>query len=60
MDASERSYLRKEISRLRSRQADKKGILTRLDPQKDKRQIQEIINEIAGFEGEIASMEMKL
>jgi hypothetical protein len=34
--------------------------LVRLDPEKDERRIQSLINEISGIEEEIASIEMKL
>lgn len=60
MDQRERDQMRREIARLRSRQADKRAILTRLDVTKDKRQIDELVAQIAGLEGEITSIEMKL
>jgi hypothetical protein len=60
VDQREREQMRREIARLRSRQADKKAILTRLDVKKDERQIKGLLAEIAGLEGEIASIERKL
>lgn len=55
-----RDDISRDIRRLRARQLDKKSILTRLDPKRDSRQAQGLINEIAGLEGEIASQERKL
>ncbi len=52
--------MRREIARLRSSQAAKKSILTRLDVEKDEKQIRELVALIAGLEGEITSIEMKL
>jgi len=60
MDDRERDYLRRDVARMKNEQANKKAILTRLDPKKDKKQAQELINQIAGLEGEIASIETKL
>lgn len=64
MDEQQRRRVRDDISRdirrLRARQLDKKSLLTRLDPERDSRQAQGLINEIAGLEGEIASQERKL
>lgn len=60
MDQRERDQMRREIARLRSSQAAKKSILTRLDVEKDEKQIRELVALIAGLEGEITSIEMKL
>ena len=60
VDNDERGRMLREIARLRSSQADKKAMLSGLDLKKDKRRIDDLIAQIAGLEGEIASIERKL
>lgn len=60
VDQDERNRMLRELTRLRSSQANKKAMLSGLDLQKDKRRIDDLIAQIAGLEGEIASIEMKL